>query len=158
MVLRIAGRRLYLWRAVDHEDEILELLIQHRRDKLAAVRLMRKLLMKQGFVPKLAVTDKLRSYATAFQAFGLTCRHEQRLRMNNRAENSHLVVRRRERKMRDGVANSGNLLLRRRARTWPGGSAGRDAPGSSTSRFAVSTSSFTRCSQIVVWNTLHTVG
>jgi putative transposase len=69
MVLRIAGRRLYLWRAVDHEDEILELLIQHRRDKLAAVRLMRKLLMKQGFVPKLAVTDKLRSYATAFQAF-----------------------------------------------------------------------------------------
>ena len=60
---------------------------------------MRKLLKKQGFAPKLAVTDKLRSYAAAFQALGLTCRHEQGQRMNNRAENSHQVVRRRERKM-----------------------------------------------------------
>ena len=56
MVVRIAGRRMDLWRAVDHEGEILDLLIQPRRDKRAAVRLMRKLLKKQGFVPKLAIT------------------------------------------------------------------------------------------------------
>jgi len=99
MVVRIAGKRMYLWRAVDQEGEILDLLVQRRRDKRAAVRLMRKLLRKQGFAPKLAVTDKLRSYAAAFQALRLTCRHEQGLRMNNRAENSHQVVRRRERKM-----------------------------------------------------------
>jgi putative transposase len=99
MVVRIAGRRMYLWRAVDQEGEILDLLIQPRRDKWAAVRLMRKLLKKQGFAPKLAVTDKLRSYAAAFRELHLTCRHEQGLRMNNRAENSHQVVRRRERKM-----------------------------------------------------------
>ena len=99
MVVRIAGKRMYLWRAVDQEGEILDLLVQSRRDKRAAVRLMRKLLRKQGFVPRLAVTDKLRSYAAAFQALRLSCRHEQGLRMNNRAENSHQVVRRRERKM-----------------------------------------------------------
>ena len=99
MVVRIAGRRMYLWRAVDQEGEILDLLIQPRRDKRAAVRLMRKLLKKWGFAPELAVTDKLRSYAAAFRELHLTCRHEQGLRMNNRAENSHQVVRRRERKM-----------------------------------------------------------
>jgi len=99
MVARIAGRRIYLWRAVDQEGQILDLLIQPRRDKRAAAKLMRKPLKKQGFAPKLAVTDKLRSYAAAFQALGLTCRHEQGQRMNNRAENSHQVLRRRERKM-----------------------------------------------------------
>jgi putative transposase len=99
MVVRIAGKRMYLWRAVDHEGEILDVLVQPRRDKRAAVKLMRKLLRKQGFAPRLAVTDKLRSYTAAFQALRLTCRHEQGLRMNNRAENSHQVVRRRERKM-----------------------------------------------------------
>src|SRR5215208_588288 len=74
-------------------------LVQSRRDKRAAVRLMRKLLKKQGFAPKLAVTDKLRSYGAAFRALRLTCRHEQGRRMNNRAKNSHQAVRRRERKM-----------------------------------------------------------
>ncbi len=99
MVVRIAGKRMYLWRAVDDEGEILDALMQRRRDKRAAVKLMRKLLRKQGFAPRLVVTDKLRSYAAAFRALKLTCRHEQGLRMNNRAENSHQVVRRRERKM-----------------------------------------------------------
>src|SRR5215212_3329841 len=98
MVVRIAGKRMYLWRAVDQEGEILDILVQPRRDKRAAVKLMRKLLRKQGFAPKLVVTDKLRSYAAAFQALRLNCQHEQGLRMNNR-ENSHQVVRRRERKM-----------------------------------------------------------
>ena len=98
MVVRIAGKRMYLWRAVDHEGEVLDLLVQRRRDSRAALRLMRKLLRKHSFAPKLLVTDKLRSYAAAFRRLRLTCRHEQGLRKNNRAENSHQAVRRRERK------------------------------------------------------------
>jgi transposase-like protein len=89
----------HLWRAVDHEGEILDMLVQRRRDKYAALRLMRKLLKKQGVAQKLLVTDKLRSYGSAFRQLGLTCPHEQGLRRNNRAENSHQVVRRRERKV-----------------------------------------------------------
>src|SRR5437763_13609660 len=58
MVVRIAGKRMYLWRAVDHEGEVLDMLVQRRRDSRAALRLMRKLLKKQGFAPKLLVTDK----------------------------------------------------------------------------------------------------
>src|SRR6266550_1569573 len=99
MVVRIAGKRMYLWRAVDHEGEVLDLLVQRRCDSWAALRLMRKLLKKNGFAPKLLVTDKLRSYAAAFRRLRLTCPHEQGLRKNNRAENSHQVVRRRERKL-----------------------------------------------------------
>jgi putative transposase len=64
MVVRIAGKRMYLWCAVDHEDEVLDMLAQRRRDSPAALRLMRKLLKKHGFIPKLLVTDKLRSYAS----------------------------------------------------------------------------------------------
>ena len=60
VVVRIAGRQMYLWRAVDHEGEVLDMLVQRRRDT-RALRLMRKLLKKQGFAPKLLVTDKLRS-------------------------------------------------------------------------------------------------
>jgi putative transposase len=75
------------------------MLVRRRRDAWAALRLMRKLLKKQGFAPKLLVTNKLRSYASAFRRLRLTCPHEQGLRRNNRAENSHQVVRRRERKM-----------------------------------------------------------
>jgi putative transposase len=78
---------------------VLDMLVQRRRDSWAALRLMRKLLKKQGFAPKLLVTDKLRSYASAFRRLGLSCLREQALRMNNRAENSHQVVRRRERKL-----------------------------------------------------------
>jgi putative transposase len=99
MVVRIAGKRIYLWRAVDHEGEVLDMLVQRRRDIRVALRLMGKLLKKQGFAPKFIVTDKLRSYASAFRRLRLTCRHEQGLRKNNRAENSHQAVRRRERKL-----------------------------------------------------------
>ena len=99
LVVRIAGERMYLWRAVDHEGEVLDMLVQRRRDTRAALRLMRKLLKKQGFAPKLLVTDKLRSYASAFRRLRLACLHEQGIRKNNRAENSHQAVRRRECKM-----------------------------------------------------------
>ena len=80
MVVRIAGKRMYLWRAVDHEGEVLDMLVQRRRDTRAALRLMRKLLKKQGFAPKLLVTDKLRSYASALRRLRLACPHEQGLR------------------------------------------------------------------------------
>ena len=66
MAVRIAGKRMYLWRAVDHQGEVLDMLVQRRRDKWAAVRLMRKLLKKQGFTPKLLTTDKLGSHGSAF--------------------------------------------------------------------------------------------
>ena len=74
LVVRIAGKRMYLWRAVDHEGEVLDLLVQRRRDCRAALRLMRKLLKKQGFAAKSLVTDKLRSYASAFRRLRLNCR------------------------------------------------------------------------------------
>jgi putative transposase len=99
MVVRIAGERMYLWRALDHEGEVLDVLVQRQRDSWAALRLIRKLLKKLGFAPRLLVTDKLRSYACAFRRLRLTCPHDQGLRKNNRAENSHQPVRRREHKM-----------------------------------------------------------
>jgi putative transposase len=87
MFVAIAGRRMYLWRAVDSEGEILDLLVQPKRDKAAALRLMRKLLRKQGYAPRVLVTDRLRSYAAARRRLGLCARHEQGLRKNNQAEN-----------------------------------------------------------------------
>src|SRR5215211_392818 len=76
-----------------------DLLVQPRRDKAAALRLMRKLLRKQGYAPTVLVTDRLASYGCARRQLGMEARHEQGLRKNNRAENSHQAVRRRERKM-----------------------------------------------------------
>jgi len=99
MFVSILGKRMYLWRAVDGEGEVLEIMIQSKRNKAAALKLMRKLLKKHGFAPRIVVTDKLRSYASAFRELGLSAQHEQGLRKNNRAENSHQPVRRRERKM-----------------------------------------------------------
>jgi putative transposase len=99
MVARIAGETVYLWRAVDHEGEVLDILVQRGRDKAAALKLMRTLLKKQGFAPTVIVTDKLRSYPAAFAGLGLAADHERGLRQNNRAEVSHQPVRRRERKM-----------------------------------------------------------
>ena len=89
---------MYLWRAVDSEGEVLDLLVQPKRDTKAALRLMRKLLKKQGYAPDQLVTDKLGSYGAARRELRLSCRHVQGLRWNNRAENSHQPVRRRERK------------------------------------------------------------
>jgi transposase-like protein len=99
MAVRIAGEQMYFWRAVDSEGEVLDVLVQRRRDKAAALKLMRKLLRKQGFAPALVTTDQLRSYGAAFAELGITARHERGLRKNNRAEVSHQPVRRRERKM-----------------------------------------------------------
>jgi transposase-like protein len=97
MVVSIAGRQMYMWRAVDGEGEVLEILVQPRRDKAAALRLLRKLLRRLAFVPAVIITDKLRS--AALREIGFSGLPEQGLRANNRAENSHQPLRRRERKM-----------------------------------------------------------
>jgi transposase-like protein len=95
----INGRIMYLWRAVDCEGEVLDLLIQSRRNKRAALKLMRKLLKAQGFAPTAVVTDKLPSYGAALSDLGMKSKHITGGRSNNRAENSHLPVRLRERRM-----------------------------------------------------------
>ncbi|MCK9544601.1 MAG: IS6 family transposase, partial [Novosphingobium sp.] len=98
MVVRIRGQRMYMWRTVDKESEVLDMLVQKRRNKAAALKLLRKLLKNQRFVPDTIVTDGLGSYPAALKT--LNCRHRPgRLRDNSRVENSHLPVRRRERKM-----------------------------------------------------------
>jgi putative transposase len=97
--LKIDGRMAYLWRAVDAEGEVLDVLVQSRRNKHAALKLMRKLLKKYTFVPERLVTDDLRSYDAAARALGLSRLHERGRWKNNRAENSHQPTRRRERKM-----------------------------------------------------------
>ena len=85
--------------AVDAEGEVLDVLIQSKRNKHAALKLMRKLLKKYAFVPERLVTDDLRSYSAAVRELGIECRHERGRWKNNRAENSHQPTRRRERKM-----------------------------------------------------------
>jgi transposase-like protein len=107
MFVSIGGRRMYLWRAVDDEGEILDVLVQARRDKRAALRLMRKLLKKQGMAPATLITDRLGSYAAAAGELGLSAVHVQAKSKNNRAESSHVPIRRRERKMQ-GLRSPGS--------------------------------------------------
>ena len=97
--LKIDGRMVYLWRAVDAEGEVLDVLVQSKRDQRAALKLMRKLLKKYGFVPDRLITDDLRSYGAAARDLGIEKHHERGRWKNNRAENSHQPTRRRERKM-----------------------------------------------------------
>jgi len=96
----INGRQLYVWRAVDSEGEVLDILVQPRRDRKAALKLMRKLLKKQGVTPATIVTDKLGSYSSALRELGVARRHDTGRWKNNRAENSHQPLRQRERRMK----------------------------------------------------------
>ena len=91
--LKIDGRMVYLWRAVDAEGEILDVLVQSKRDQHAALKLMRKLLKKYGFVPDRLITDDLRSYGAAARDLGIEKHHERGRWKNNRAENSHQPTR-----------------------------------------------------------------
>jgi putative transposase len=101
VVITIKGKRHFLWRAVDQDGFVLEVLVQKHRDTKAAKRFMRKLLSSQDASPRVIVTDKLGSYGTAKREIGLTlCDHRQHKRLNNRAENSHQPIRRRERVMK----------------------------------------------------------
>lgn len=103
----IAGRQMYLWRAVDDEGEVLDIVVQSRRDKNAALRLMRKLLKRQGLLPTSIVTDRYRAYDAALRDLGLSHIHRRGKRLNNRAESSHVPIRRRERKMQ-GFRSAGS--------------------------------------------------
>jgi transposase-like protein len=108
MAVRIGGKLMYLWRAVDAEGEVLDVLVQAKRDTKAARKLMRKLLKAYGMVPDEWVTDKNPAYGAALRALKLTrAAHTRRKRANNRAESSHVPVRRRERK-RQGFKSAGS--------------------------------------------------
>ena len=98
MVIVIRGRRHGLWWAVDNEGEVLDFLVQSARNAGAALKLMRKLLKKHGWAPTWITTDKLRSHHVVIRTLGLTAEHIDKKLANNRAENSHQPVRRRERK------------------------------------------------------------
>jgi len=96
----INDKQLYVWRAVDSEGEVLDILVQSRRDGAAALKLMRKLLKNQGITRATIVTDRLRSYGSALRTLGVAWRHETGRWKNNRAENSHQPLRQRERRMK----------------------------------------------------------
>ncbi len=99
MVVKVGGKRMWLWRAVDDEGEVLDVLLQKRRNKGGARNIMRKLLKTTGLHPKTITTDGLASYRAAMREMNLTKRHRPGgMRANKRAENSHLPIRRRERK------------------------------------------------------------
>ena len=96
--VKINGEQHYLWRAVDHEGEVLESYVTKRRDRKAALKFLKKTMKRHGR-PEVLVTDKLRSYGAAMKVIGNAARQETGRWKNNRAENSHLPFRRRERAM-----------------------------------------------------------
>ena len=96
--VRINGETYYLWRAVDHEGEVLEAIVTKRRDRKAALRFLKKAMKRYGR-PEIIVTDKLRSYRAAMKVIGNELRQETGRWLNNRAENSHQPFRRQERAM-----------------------------------------------------------
>jgi putative transposase len=100
VVIIIAGRKHWLWRAVDQHGIVLDILVQSRRDAKAAKRLLRKLLKKQGTAPRVMITDKLASYAAVKRMVMPGVEHRQHKGLNNRAENSHQPTRRRDRIMK----------------------------------------------------------
>jgi putative transposase len=97
VVITIAGKRHWLWRPVDQDGLVLDVLMQGRRDQRAAKRLVRKLLKKQGQPPRVLITDKLASYPAAKQELMPGVEHRGHKGLNNRAENSHQPTRRSER-------------------------------------------------------------
>jgi len=96
----IQGERHYLYRAVDQDGDVIDILVQHRRNQRAAERFFRRLLKSQGREPRWLVTDKLRSYAAAHRTIMPTVTHLNHVYANNRAEVSHEPTRQRERAMR----------------------------------------------------------
>ena len=96
--VKVNGKLCYLWRAVDHEGEVLEAVVTGRRDKAAALKLLKRIMKKYGR-PRAIVTDRLRAYSAAMKEIGAADPHEVGGRLNNRAENSHQPFRRRERAM-----------------------------------------------------------
>src|SRR3712207_1796873 len=100
VAIKIGGVKHWLWRAVDQTGMVLDVLVQRRRDKRAAKRLLRKLLKRQCRAPRVMITDKLPSYGAAKREVMPDLEHRQHKGLNNRAENSHQPTRRRERQMK----------------------------------------------------------
>jgi len=100
VVLTIAGVKHWLWRAVDQNGTVLDILVQSRRDTRAAKRLLCKLMKRQCRAPRVMITDKLASYGAAKRAVMPSVEHRKHKGLNNRAENSHQPTRRRERQMK----------------------------------------------------------
>ncbi|MFF4519774.1 IS6 family transposase [Streptomyces mirabilis] len=100
MFIKINGELKYLWRAVDQDGNVLDILVQNRRDKAAARRLFRRLVKKTGTVPRVVVTDKLRSYRAAHREVMPSVEHRSHKGLNNRTENSHQPTRQREHAMK----------------------------------------------------------
>ena len=98
--LTIDGQLHYLWRAVDQDGEVIDLLVQKRKDKKAALRFFRKLLKRQEEIPFELITDKLKSYGAANKEIMPSVNHTQDRYANNRVENSHQRTRQKERQMR----------------------------------------------------------
>ena len=109
---KINGKMVYLWRAVDDEGTVLDIVVQRKRNTKAAMRLLRKLLKNQDIKPSRIVTDRLGSYGAAFKRLGLKSLQDVGGRKNNRAECSHVPIRRRERKAQKfrSVRNAQKLL------------------------------------------------
>ena len=99
VVISIAGKTHWLWRAVDQDGYVLDEIVQTRRNTKAAKRVLTRLLKQQGMAPKRMITDKLRSYGAARQQVMPTVEHRAHKGLNNRAENSHVPLRKRERMM-----------------------------------------------------------
>jgi putative transposase len=108
VVVTIAGQKHWLWRAVDQDGYVLDEIVQTRRNTKAAKRLLRRLLKKQGVAPKRIITDKLRSYGAAKRKVMSRVDHWSHRGVNNRAENSHVPFRKRERMMQ-GFRSAGGL-------------------------------------------------
>ncbi|MEV6117661.1 IS6 family transposase [Streptomyces sp. NPDC052109] len=98
--VKINGVQKYLWRAVDAEGNVLDILLQNRRDEAAARRFFRKIMKETRSVPRVIVTDKLRSYGAAHREVMPSVEHRSHKGLNNRAENSHQPTRQRERAMK----------------------------------------------------------
>jgi len=98
--VRINGVTHYLWRAVDQDGTVLDILVQSRRDQCAATRFFRKLLTQARYVPRVVITDKLARYGAAMRVLLPGVEHRRHKGLNNRAENSHQPTRERERRMR----------------------------------------------------------
>jgi putative transposase len=97
MQLKIRGKKYWLWRAVDQDGFVLDILVQERRNEQAAVAFLRRLLAVAGGAPRVIVADKLASYVPAVKRVLPATEHRRHKRLNNRVENSHLPVRKRER-------------------------------------------------------------
>jgi len=105
--IKINGEHKYLWRAVDADGHVLDILVQNRRDKIAARRFFRKLLKATGQTPRVVITDKLKSYGAAHREVMPSVEHRSHKGLNNRAENSHQPTRQRERAMK-GFRSAGS--------------------------------------------------